>query len=96
LTTLTGLLCLTTFLTPFAISTYLTFRFIIHVRSDGRAGASEWATETVKHFVRSNKVKVGARVEESEISTGSGSVVLVDEKEDHSRGEFIKVQGEMD
>jgi len=94
LTTLSGLLCLSVFLTPLAISTHLAFRLIIHVQSDGRPGVSQWATETKRHFIRSNQVKVGELAEGSEISTGSGSVVMVDGKEDHRSSEHIKVEGE--
>lgn len=62
------------------------------MRSDGRAGASEWATETMEHFVRFNSAEARGRVNGSEISAGSGSVVLVDAKDEPPKGEFVNVQ----
>lgn len=70
--TLTGALILALILTPALLSTYLAFRLFTHVRSDGRAGASEWASETKKQFIPSGKIK--------EATEGSeGSIVVVGE-----------------
>jgi len=83
--TLLCLLIVALISTPLALSGYLAFRFVTHVRNDGRAGASQWATETKSHFInRSKKVKVCETIEGSETSTGSGSVIVVDTKEESS------------
>jgi len=92
---LTSLLCLTAFLTPLAISAYLTFRFIVHVHSDGRAGASGWAVETKRRFIRPGSgMKLGEHTEGSEVSTVSASAVIIDGREDHRGSGLVKVEGE--
>jgi hypothetical protein len=77
-----------------ALSGYLAFRFMVHVRSDGRAGATQWATETKKQFVTpSQNVTAGEMIDGSEASVGS--VVIVDAKEEDSpRSEAVKVEGD--
>jgi len=75
--------------TPLALSSYLTLKFINHVRKDGRAGACLWAVETRQHLIRrSTEINENEIIEGSEVSTGSGSVVVVDIKKD------VKVQGD--
>jgi len=95
--TLICLLIVALISTPLALSGYLTFRFVTHLRSDGRAGASQWVTETRSHFINSSKkAKAGETTEGSEISTGSGSVVMVDAKEEEEspQSEAVKVEGD--
>jgi len=93
LITLTFLLIFSFILTPLALSGYLTFRFIVHIRNEGRTGASQWATETKEHFVTSSRKVKHETIEGSDVS--SGSVVMVDTKEERSpRDETAKVQGE--
>jgi len=91
---LISLLILALILTPWALSGYLGFKFIIHVRNDGRAGATEWATETKRQFVApSQSIKADETIDGSEVS--AGSVVIVDSKqEDSPRSEAVKVQGD--
>ena len=79
-------------LTPLALSGYLTFRFIVHTRNEGRAGASHWATETKEHFVTPSRKIKHETIEGSEVSTGS--VVMVDAKEGSPRNESAKVEGD--
>ncbi|KIM92357.1 hypothetical protein PILCRDRAFT_406 [Piloderma croceum F 1598] len=91
--TLAFLLIFSFTLTPLALFGYLTFRFIVHVRNGGRTGASQWATETKEHFVTSSRKVKPEIIEGSDVS--SGSVVIVDAKEQHStRNESAKVQGD--
>jgi len=63
------------------------------VRGRGRAGASQWATETKKRFVTpSKKSKVHDANEGSEMS--AGSVIIVDAKEDGSlQSQALQTEG---
>lgn len=81
--------------TPTTLSGYLAFTFVTHVRSNGRAGASQWATKTRTHFLSpSKKVKVGETSEGSEVSMVSGSVGKTDAKEDSLHDDATKVKGD--
>jgi hypothetical protein len=78
------------FLTSFAISTYLFVRFITHVRSGGRSGVREWATETKEQFFMVKKPSM----------YDSDSEELIENKgkdreghEIHSGYEGVKVEG---
>jgi hypothetical protein len=65
-----------------ALFGYLTFMFLVHVRNEGRAGASQWAAETKKQFAR--KTKLHETTDGYEVSMGSGSVVIIEAKEEGS------------
>ncbi|KAJ6590966.1 hypothetical protein DFH09DRAFT_191064 [Mycena vulgaris] len=58
------------FFTVLAISTYLAYRFVTLVRSNGRNGVSNWAVETKGRFVQSKRQEAS-----------DGSAVVVDVKE---------------
>ena len=91
LVTLSFLLISALVLTPLVLSGYLTFRFMVQVRSDGRAGASQWATETKRQFITpSQKFKPEETIDGSEVS--AGSVVIVEEGS--PRSDTVKVEGD--
>jgi adenosylcobinamide amidohydrolase len=69
-------------LTVVAISAYLVVRFAILVRTAGRVGVSEWATETKGHFLHA-KAKILPKFDYHEGSdTSTGSVVVVQGNDD--------------
>ena len=57
-------------LTVMVISTYLFARFTVLVRTEGRAGISEWATETKGHFARDVGSKLKTDNNDSVTSVG--------------------------
>jgi hypothetical protein len=93
LVTLTFLLISALILTPLVLSGYLTFRFMGQVRSEGRAGASQWVTETKRQFITpSQKFKSDETIDGSEVS--AGSVVIIDAKGGSPRSDTVKVEGD--
>jgi hypothetical protein len=92
LVTLTSLLTFSLIFTPLAICGYLTFRLVIHIRSGGRAGASQWATETKRRFVTPSKKFNSRGIEGSE---ASGSVVITNDRADSSlHSPVTKMEGD--
>lgn len=82
------MLILALFLTPVALFTYAIGRLILYVRLEGSAGIPKWVNETKSHFVTTlNRVRVSEESEGSEVSTGSGSVVVVEAARE------VKVEG---
>ncbi|KAJ6494673.1 hypothetical protein C8R47DRAFT_1116736 [Mycena vitilis] len=86
-------LCLVTiffasgFFTVLVISTYLGYRFVTLVRSDGRGGVSNWAVETKDRFIQSKRREASDE-----------SAVVVDSKEPRPEDSFgtesdVKQQG---
>jgi hypothetical protein len=70
-----------------AISVYLFFRLFTLVRADGRAGLSEWSSETKSHFMR-GELEEGKR---GRSPSSSGSLVVVkDDSEPPATEEDVK------
>lgn len=77
LITLTGALILALIISPALLGSYLAFTLFVHVRSDGRAGASEWASKTKQIISRKND---GATE-----GSGGSIVVIGDDKPNNEK-----------
>jgi len=94
--TLTCLLVMALIFTPLVLSGYLAFGLATRLCGRGRTGASQWAP-AMRHFISpSKKEEPGERIEDSDVSAGSCSVVIVDAKDEIPDRKTGKADGDQE